>query len=74
VATFSPTRLRARREALGLSREHVAIRVTRTAQTIRLWEIGAVAPWPSTLNVLAQQLNCNVADLCEPTTRRRSSR
>lgn len=71
MATFSPTKLRARREALGLNREDVAVRVTRGVQTIYYWEIGRVTPPPRTLAALAQQLDCTVADLCEPPRRSR---
>jgi DNA-binding XRE family transcriptional regulator len=73
VATFSPDQLRTRRESAGLSREHLAIVVARSSQTIGYWERGVVTPSLRSLAVVAERLGCTVDDLYE-TRSRRSSR
>lgn len=72
LAPFSPTRLRARREAAGITREELAASVVRGYGTIATWELGRFAPTHRTLLAIARALDCDVADLCEPTPRRSS--
>jgi transcriptional regulator with XRE-family HTH domain len=75
VATFSPTRFRACREAADVSRQELARYVVRSEQTIRLWERGKVKPPEHAIRAIADGLGCTFADLHEPTTtpRRKAS-
>ena len=70
MGSFSPSRLRARRLAAGVSREELAIAVSRTALTVSLWERGLKTPYANTIGSIARRLNCTSADLCEPARRR----
>ncbi|MHB8488781.1 MAG: helix-turn-helix transcriptional regulator [Candidatus Dormibacteria bacterium] len=65
MGTFSPARLRARREALGITRDQLGRRVGRTLQTVGYWETGRARPRVHTLHVVARALKCDPADLCE---------
>ena len=74
AAIFCPDQLRARRESAGLSREHLAIVVARSAQTVGYWERGIVVPSHRSLALVAERLGCTVADLCAaPRRARRAS-
>jgi transcriptional regulator with XRE-family HTH domain len=44
IFDFSPEAIRARREKCGLSREGLAILVSRSAATVRSWEQGERTP------------------------------
>jgi transcriptional regulator with XRE-family HTH domain len=62
---FSPEELRNRRVALGLTREHIAIRVGRSAQTVEHWELGKT-PVPSKMRdalLVALRLDRSMHDL-----------
>lgn len=72
MATFSPTRLRARRIAAGLTREELAMAVARGALTVSFWERGVKTPYYGTIVAAARALGCDPADLCEPVARRAS--
>lgn len=52
---FDGSRLRHRREALGLTRHHVALLTGEREDNIKRWE-GGVAPRAQTLAKLAQSL------------------
>ena len=59
---FSGDVLRERREAAHLQREALALRVGRSAQTIALYELGAVSPPVEILSRLADALECVPGD------------
>lgn len=57
--------MRARREALGLSREAVALAVARSSDSIALYERGVVAPPAAIISRLAAVLEVDPGDLFE---------
>lgn len=57
---FDPDRLRARREALGRSREEVAVAVGRGYQAIVAYEKGAISPPAPVIAALADALDVEV--------------
>ncbi|MDP9335912.1 MAG: helix-turn-helix domain-containing protein [Actinomycetota bacterium] len=63
VFRFSPNSLRARRKALGLSREVVALRARRGYETIRAYEQGVTVPPGDVIGRLAAALECSPNDL-----------
>jgi transcriptional regulator with XRE-family HTH domain len=74
-ATISPSRLRAAREAVGLSRERAAIAVDRSYRSICNYEDGQCVPSASVLVALAEVYGVTVEDLTEVerTPRRRKT-
>jgi transcriptional regulator with XRE-family HTH domain len=64
--TFSGERLRAAREAAGLSREHVAIELHRGMLTVARWETGHVSPNAAQLAELSRVLGVEVGELFAP--------
>lgn len=68
---FSGTRLRAAREDAGLSREQLAVAVTRAATTVASWECGRKIPHPDTIFAIARALGVKPQDLMEIPARRR---
>jgi transcriptional regulator with XRE-family HTH domain len=67
-ATLSPARLRAAREAAGLSRERAAIAVDRSYRSICNYEDGAGVPSARTLIALAEVYGVTVEELVETQT------
>lgn len=63
TSTFSAQRLTSARKAAGLSPEHVAIAVGRSAFTVREWERGRVIPPTSLLGPIATLLGISVGAL-----------
>jgi transcriptional regulator with XRE-family HTH domain len=63
MPAFSPTLLRARREAIGLSKEQLAVGADRSYPTIARLERGEIRPSVATLGRLSAVLKCSVADL-----------
>ena len=57
--------LRRRREAVGLSREAVAVAIGRSGASIRLYETAKVCPPLAVVHQLSVVLRCSVADLLE---------
>ena len=55
-----------RREALGLRQEDLARRTGLTRNTISRIEIGSVVPSAHSVELIAEQLNCEVGDLYPP--------
>jgi transcriptional regulator with XRE-family HTH domain len=62
MAIFSAERLRARRDALGYTREHLAAGIDRSAALIKNFETGLNYPSIPTLGALARELHCGVAE------------
>ncbi|WP_354691050.1 helix-turn-helix domain-containing protein [Phytobacter sp. RSE-02] len=62
------TRIRARRNELGLKQADVAKELGMTMQAISLWENGKVAPGGNSISTLARVLQCDVSWLLEGTT------
>jgi DNA-binding XRE family transcriptional regulator len=62
---FSPERLRQLRRDAGLSHTALAYMVSRSEQTIYLWERGAVTPSAETLVRVVEALDCTLDDLYE---------
>jgi transcriptional regulator with XRE-family HTH domain len=56
---FDGTSARRRREALGLRREEVAVRLRRSAESIAAYESGKVDPPASIVAQLADALSCD---------------
>jgi transcriptional regulator with XRE-family HTH domain len=65
-ASLSPARLRAAREAAGLSRERAAIAVDRSYRSICNYEDGRGVPSARTLIALAEVYGVAVEDLVDP--------
>lgn len=63
---YSPSRLRAAREARQLSREDVARRIGRTAGTIYKYESGLIVPTVYVLGDLAEVYAVDVGELYDP--------
>jgi transcriptional regulator with XRE-family HTH domain len=55
--------LRERREARGVTREQLADDLTRSAQTVALWESGRVRPTRSVLVRLSQLIDVPLSEL-----------
>ncbi|MGI8847934.1 MAG: helix-turn-helix domain-containing protein [Candidatus Dormibacteria bacterium] len=67
MSDFSPSRLRARREAANLAREHLAVACNRSVQAVYRWETGRGTPSRPSIVLMARCIGCKVADLlCEP--------
>lgn len=64
MPSIDPARLRAAREQAGLSREYVAISLSRTHRTIVAYESGQACPPGDVLVRLAALYGCTVEDLC----------
>jgi transcriptional regulator with XRE-family HTH domain len=64
-ASISPARLRAAREAAGLSRERVAIAIGRSWRSICNYEGGHAAPSAHSLLALAELYGVAVDDLLD---------
>jgi ribosome-binding protein aMBF1 (putative translation factor) len=62
---FSPTRLRAAREAAGLSKEALAVALNRPFWTLNAWERGTSAPSIANAQKLARALGLSIDDLVE---------
>lgn len=60
---FSGVRLRELRIQRHLRREHLALRIDRTATTIMGYELGRRLPTAPMLGALADALGCQVDDL-----------
>jgi len=63
VQRFNGTKLRELREQAGLTREHVAIAIGRSAETVGLYERGKVMPPASLVAAMADELGCPAGDL-----------
>ena len=63
MTTFSPERLRAAREAAGLTPEQLATAVGRSSFATRWYEGGRIVPPTQVVGRLADALGCPVADL-----------
>ncbi len=61
--TFSRTSLRQARERAGLSRTQLGYLLSRTEQTIYLWESGKTHPSSDMLGLIAVVLGCSIDDL-----------
>ena len=59
---LSGANIKARRLAAELTREHVAVRMKRSCQTVQNWERDAFTPDARQLGELADYLGCSVAD------------
>lgn len=57
---FSGRRLQSERLAAGLSREHIAVAVHRSAHSVREYEWGRVTPTVPTLAGIADLLGCPI--------------
>lgn len=62
--SFSPWRLRGHRERLHLSRHALAVRVEKSADTIKAYEWGVIKPSTDALLSLAGSLGISPDDLC----------
>jgi transcriptional regulator with XRE-family HTH domain len=62
---FSGKRLSRARQDAGLRREHLALSVDRSAQTITLYELGRIDPPASVVGRLADAVGCAPGDLYE---------
>jgi transcriptional regulator with XRE-family HTH domain len=63
MLSFDPGRLRAARQAAGLSREALAVAVGGSYSSVTRWETGRCAPCGDVLGQLADALSCNIGDL-----------
>jgi len=64
MATVDPNRLRARREAAGLTREQTATALAKSFKAIEAYERGANVPPGNVLVAMAQLYGVTVEDLC----------
>jgi DNA-binding XRE family transcriptional regulator len=62
---FSGEKMAARRIAQGLQREHLAVAIHKTADTVRRHEAGTLNPPASTVGTYAGLLGCTPSDLYE---------
>jgi transcriptional regulator with XRE-family HTH domain len=62
---FSGSRLRAAREAAGLSRERVALDIGRSYESVASYELGRVTPPLEVLGTLAALYGVQTADLLD---------
>lgn len=65
MVKFSPIRLRELRQQAELSRTALAFAIQRDSDTVRDYERGRITPSAAVLGLLADTLNCSVADLFE---------
>ena len=62
---FQGNTLRRRRESADLTREQVAVRTRRSAQSVMAYELGHVCPPLPVIERLAAAVGCSVADLVD---------
>ena len=62
---INPARLRAYRKALGFSREQLAVQISRSFESIRLMETGAMNPSDETLARLCTTFACSPEHLLD---------
>ena len=63
---FCPQRLRSTREAVGQSREALAVTIGRSCRTISLYKSGGVTPSLEIAEALAAALDVDLVDLLDP--------
>src|SRR5690606_18703302 len=63
MSTFNGARLRALRKQAGLSLEHFAIAIGRTAHSVSRYECGAATPTMATLLTMADTLDVHPGEL-----------
>src|SRR3712207_350927 len=65
VPEFSPSRLRALRDARSMTRKDLASAINRSPWSVMDWEYGNTCPRMSILPRLAHALDCSIEDLFE---------
>ncbi|MEU8519075.1 helix-turn-helix transcriptional regulator [Streptomyces sp. NPDC048577] len=65
---FSGLRLRASRQAAGISIEHLAVAIGRSAYSILEYQRGRVTPPVDVLFAIADALGCDVTELLDEET------
>ncbi|MEU8528508.1 helix-turn-helix transcriptional regulator [Streptomyces sp. NPDC048629] len=65
---FSGPRLRATRKAAGVSIEHLAVTISRSAYSVLEYQRGRVTPPVDVIAAIADTLGCTVEDLLEEET------
>lgn len=71
--TVDRHKLRAEREACGLTREQLSVLIGKSYNTITAWEKGFRQPSARTLTLIARELDCEVSDLLEGPPRKVAS-
>lgn len=62
MPTYSPTQLRERRRAAGLSQEQLAVAIGRSYSSVRFYERGVTTPPADVLTALAVAIGCAPTD------------
>ena len=65
--TTDPTKLKAAREAAGLTQAAAATALSCSLRTVSRWETGTTQPSERDLRAIAAVYGCQTADLCEVT-------
>lgn len=64
ISTQTIFRIRALRQAKGMTQAHLASRLSlRSSSTVAMWENGSRHPPSTTLPLLAQEFDCTIDEL-----------